>query len=166
MHGKYLGLPTIFDKSMKISFATLRDRVWKKLQGWKEKLLSKARKEVLIKAVILVIQTYAMSCFKLPTGLCKDISGIIRRFWWGIPKERCGICWKSWEYLCRPKDWGGLGFRDFEIFNQAMLAKQIWRLHSRKDSLIARVFKARYYPHSDIWKAKVGYHPSLGWRNI
>ena len=110
MHGKYLGLPTIFDKSKKISFTTLRDRVWKKLQGWKEKLLSRAGKEILIKIVIQVIPTYAMSCFKLPVGLCKDISGIIRRFWWGIPKERRGICWKSWEYLCRPKVFVRLGF--------------------------------------------------------
>lgn len=53
MHGKYLGLPTIFDKSKKISFAALRDRVWKKLQAWKEKLLSRAGKEVLINSLML-----------------------------------------------------------------------------------------------------------------
>ena len=52
MHGKYLGLPTIFDKSKKISFTAVRDRVWKKLQGWKEKLLSRAGKGVLIKVVV------------------------------------------------------------------------------------------------------------------
>lgn len=46
MHGKYLGLPTMFDQSKRISFAALRDRVWKKLQGWKEKLLSRAGKPV------------------------------------------------------------------------------------------------------------------------
>ena len=72
MHGKYLGLPMIFDKSKKIFFATLRNWVWKKLQGWKEKLLSRARKEVLIKTVVQTIPSFAMSCFQLPFGLCKD----------------------------------------------------------------------------------------------
>lgn len=166
IHGKYLGLPTIFDKSKRISLAVIRDRIWKKLQGWKEKLLSRAGKEVLIKAVIQAIPTYAMSCFKLVGALCKDISSIIRRFWWGIPKNHWGICWRSWETLCRPKENGGLGFRDFEIFNQAILAKQFWRIHSRPDSLIARIFKARYFPHGNIWRAKVDSYPSFGWRSI
>lgn len=35
-HDKYLGLPTIFDRSKKISFSGIRDRIWKKLQGWKK----------------------------------------------------------------------------------------------------------------------------------
>ena len=56
------------------------------------------------------IPTFAMSCFKLFISLCKDIECLIHRFWWGIPKERKGICWKSWAHLCCPKDYGCLGF--------------------------------------------------------
>ena len=53
------------------------------MQGWKEKLLSQAGKEVMIKAVIQSIPAHSMSVFKLPVSLCKEIEMMIRRFWWG-----------------------------------------------------------------------------------
>jgi len=51
-------------------FAYLKERVWKHIQGWKEKLLSKAGKEMLIMAVAQAIPSYAMSCFDLTKSLC------------------------------------------------------------------------------------------------
>ena len=65
------------------SFDYIKERVWRTLQGWKEKLLSQARREVLIKAVVQAIPTFTMSCFKLPMGLCDEIEKLIRKFWWG-----------------------------------------------------------------------------------
>ena len=47
----YLGLPMLLGRSKYQAFSFLKERVWKKIQGWKGKLLSKARKEVLIKAM-------------------------------------------------------------------------------------------------------------------
>ena len=61
------------------------------MQGWKEKLLSKAGKEVMIKAVVQSIPTYSMSVFKLPIGLCKDIKAMIRKFWWGKGSKKKSI---------------------------------------------------------------------------
>ena len=46
----YLGLPTLIGRSKYQAFAFLKDKVWKKLQGWKGIILSRAGK-VLIKAV-------------------------------------------------------------------------------------------------------------------
>ena len=38
----YLGLPSLVGRDKKRSFSLIKERIWKKLKGWKEKLLSKA----------------------------------------------------------------------------------------------------------------------------
>ena len=57
------------------------------MQEWKEKLLSQADKEVMIKAVVQSISTYSMSFFWLTIGLLKDIEAMIRKFWWGCSEN-------------------------------------------------------------------------------
>lgn len=54
-------------------FSELLDQMWKKLQGWKEKFLSRAGKEVFLKAVIQAIPTYLMCVYKLPAGVVQSI---------------------------------------------------------------------------------------------
>jgi hypothetical protein len=59
-----------------------------------------------------------------------------------------------------------MGFRDLALFNQAMLAKQGWRLLTDPNSLCARVLKGRYYPQSDFWNATKLRSASYTWRSI
>ena len=78
---KYLGLPAVVGRNRSASLNFIKERVWGKIQGWKEKMLSQAGKEVLLKAIVQAIPTFAMSCFRLPVGLCRDIEMMIRKFW-------------------------------------------------------------------------------------
>lgn len=68
--------------------------------------------------------------------------------------------------MTKPKSLGGLGFRDMEIFNLALLSRQAWRLLQEPDSLSARLLKAIYYPNTSIPEAELGSRPSQIWRAI
>jgi hypothetical protein len=68
--------------------------------------------------------------------------------------------------MTQPKFAGGLGFRDIELFNLALLARQAWRILQVPDSLSARVLKAVYFSNGDIILAELGSHPSRIWRSI
>ena len=48
---KYIGMPSDVGTSVSGAFKHLKDRVWKRVQGWMEMLLSATGKEFLIKAV-------------------------------------------------------------------------------------------------------------------
>ena len=98
---RYLGLPSFLGKGKKASFNYIKEKVWRKLQGWEGKLLSQAGREVLIKSVIQVIPTYTMGCFKIPIGLCNEIEGLIKKFWWGQRGDRRRIHWVKWEDMTR-----------------------------------------------------------------
>ena len=63
---KYLGLPAMIGRSKRVIFNGLKERIIQPLQGWKERYLSKAGQEVLIKAIAQAIPTYAMNCFRFP----------------------------------------------------------------------------------------------------
>ena len=109
---KYLGLPSFVERGKKASFNYIKERVWRKIQGWEVKLLSQAGRKVLIKSVIQAIPTYTMGCFKIPMGLCNEIEAMIKKIWWDQRGDRRKIHWIKWDELTKSKDVGGTGFRD------------------------------------------------------
>lgn len=59
-----------------------------------------------------------------------------------------------------------MGFRDIRAFNLALLAKQGWRIQKNLNSLVHRVFKAKYFAESSFLEAQLGRRPSDVWRSI
>jgi len=165
-YDRYLGLPAIIGRSRIATFNVIKERIWKRMNGWKEKFLSHAGKEILIKSVIQAMPTYTMSVFRLPKTLCRDINSMLGRFWWGNKENGSKVAWMAWSGLGRNKLDGGLGYRDLVNFNTALLAKQGWRFIKHPDTLVSSIFREKYFPSGDFLGSSLGSRPSYVWRSI
>ena len=112
------------------------------------------------------IPTYVMSVFRLPASVCDDLIKMMRQYWWGVENGKRKMAWLSWEKMMLPKAMGGTGFRDMRAFNQALLAKQAWRLLDSPDSLCARLLKAKYYPRGNLLDTVFSASSSAVWKGI
>lgn len=112
------------------------------------------------------IPSYAMQCFRLPKSITNGIAKMCRSFFWGQKDEEKKIAWVAWEKMFLPKKEGGLGIRDYDIFNRALLAKQAWRILTMPHSLMARVLKGKYFPSIAFLEASINPNASYTWKSI
>ena len=68
--------------------------------------------------------------------------------------------------MCKAKREAGMGFRDLQAFNLAMLANQGWWMLEEPSSLMAHLYKEKYFPNCDFLGASIGSNPSYAWRSI
>jgi hypothetical protein len=90
----------------------------------------------------------------------------VARFWWGGDDMKRKIYWRKWKDIAIPKNEGGMGFSDFQLFNQVMLAKQGWRLIMKPDSLCAKVLKGKYFHDTYFMDAKRKRNALHTWNTI
>lgn len=130
-------------------------------------MLSRAGKTIMLKSVAQAIPSYCMSCFLLPKMLCQDIEKMMNDFWWSSnSNNNRGIRWLSWEKMSMARNEGGLGFRNLYGFNVALLGKHCWNFLNKLNSLVSRVFKARYFPNTSFSLATRSGGASYIWSGI
>lgn len=107
-----------------------------------------------------------MSCFKIPQQTIGELTSVMSKFWWEKSPTVKGIPWVAWESQQFPKCQGGLGFKNLNKFNDALLAKQVWRLQLYPNSILAKLFKARYYKDTHLLQGTSKRYQSYGWSSI
>lgn len=120
MFNKYLG--SFMDegtRSRKI-FKDIQEKLPTKVSSWKSKLISQARRIVLIKSVLSSVPMYHLSYFALTDKEAKKCDSVLANLFQGNHVTGNSPHMIAWNKICQPKHRGGLGIRKFKDFNNAL----------------------------------------------
>ncbi|KAF7822992.1 ribonuclease H [Senna tora] len=92
-------------------------KIESKLSNWKAKLLSQAGRK---------------------------IESLMANFFWGHNENSPKIHLQNWQLLCRPKNEGGLALCNVQAFNEALMAKHLWRIMTEQNSLAVSSLSTKY----------------------
>lgn len=147
-------------------FQDIIDRVQNKLQGWKANLLSQVGRTTLISSVLQALPLYSFSCFRIPEFVCNKLDEIVRSFQWGHNVGDRKLHLLNQDKICQPREGEGLGVKKFKFLNQAMVAKQFWRIQHSPNSLLAKTYMAKYFPRTSLQEYRPKPHHFWSWKNI
>lgn len=102
----YIGMPLTVRKSGRSAYMPLIEKLEKKFQGWRCKIISRGGRLQLVTSVLSSIPIYFMSSFKLPKWVIKRLDRIRRDFLWGKNDGARGISLINWPTVCLPKELG------------------------------------------------------------
>ncbi|VFQ69372.1 unnamed protein product [Cuscuta campestris] len=143
---KYLGLPLTSQRASERDFAPLIETVDDNIRRWNTKTLTIAGRAKLIRSVIQGIQGFWLQAFPIHKSVLNRITSICRTFLWGNKFYKV-----AWDDICKPKEEGGLGLRNSEVWNQAVMAKNLWNIALRKETLWVQWVHSVYLHDRDIW---------------
>ena len=91
----------------------------------------------------------------------------LRNFFWSGGTHSKKLHRVRWDFIARPKEFGGLGVLDISIQNKALLTKWLWRLHDESEALWARIIRQKYLvKRIDNIFVSTSRHYSSVWRDI
>ncbi|KAF7808932.1 ribonuclease H [Senna tora] len=101
------------------------------------------------------------------------IESLMSKFFWGNNGDHSKIHLQKWRDLCKRKEQGckrkeqgGVALCDVYAFNQALLARHIWRIIDQKNMLIDSTLSAKYMEMSNWGNFLPRFNSSWRWKAI
>lgn len=164
---EYLGMHLFISSNKTKDFTFVKEKLKARISGWKSRCLSRMRRTSLIKVVAQSTMLYGMASLKFLKGLCDKMDSMVRKFWWNPNKSGNKIyTLVAWTELRKPLSDEGLGFRSFERFNEAIVAKLAWWVLPKRDSFYVTVLQAKHKVENNWLQARLAKSASFSWRGI
>ncbi|GAU49942.1 hypothetical protein TSUD_408370 [Trifolium subterraneum] len=167
---KFLGIPVGTNPRRQETWKPVVDAMIKRLNSWSSRQLSYGGRITLINSVLASLPLYFFSFFKAPCCVIKQLVRIQRNVLWGGGINYKKLCWVKWDQICLPKESGGLGVKNLELFNLALLSKWKWRLLSEGDAIWADLLRFRYghLPTQMLGREThlIGAKHSIWWKDV
>lgn len=113
-------------------------------------MLSFAGRVALLKLVLIFLPVYYLTVAEIPTKTINEMTKIARKFMWGKTGSGRYLSLIAWHKVCADVKDGGLGIREFKVFNHALLMKLVWQIASAADKVWVLILKAKYFPRGSF----------------
>jgi hypothetical protein len=150
---KYLGLPISWEKILVKDLDFVPEKLVKKLGSGCSSQTSSGGKAVLINSCLDNLATYAMSFYLLLENAHGKMDMVTARFFWEGWGDKKKYHIVKWEVLCKPKEYGGLGFTDFRTRNICLLNKWIYKLESGSQDIICQILTSKYLRDTGFYQS-------------
>ncbi|KAL2253455.1 UNVERIFIED_CONTAM: Retrovirus-related Pol polyprotein from type-2 retrotransposable element R2DM [Sesamum indicum] len=144
---RYLGIPLAAQRLSVTNYSPLVDQIANRISKWTSKSLSYAGRLELIRSVIQGVECFWLQVFPLPAAVIEKIHRLCRNFLWNSGRAPV-----AWEEICHPKEEGGLGIRHIQSWNVALLARVLWNIHRKADTLWVQWVNGVYLRGASIWE--------------
>lgn len=151
---RYLGLPLCTKKLSILNCEPLLQSIKNKISTWTIKYLSFADRQVLINIVIAGITNFWCSAFILPMEYITEINSMCSAYLWKGTLEGRHTARVAWETLTTPKEEGGLGLKNLELWNRTCSVKLLWLLIFRTESIWVAWIHHNVIKETNIWDIK------------
>lgn len=143
---RYLGVPMAAAAPTVMEFEPMLQAISSCVNAWKGSTLSYAGRLELMRSVLQGIQCFWLTVFPLPATVREQINRICRSFLWNSK-----VAPVAWCDVCLPREEGGLNIRDLKAWNLSLLAKLLWNICGKKDSLWIQWIHHQYLRGTSIW---------------
>lgn len=149
-HERYFGVPTLVEKSKTYIFTFVEIEFGK---------ISKVGRKLFIQNKLWGVNQISGAINPI---LCYGmLPPFLSHLWWdskaynpfllgGRDIDGKKIHWMGWKIISRNKREGNLGFHFMYDINLPLLAKQLRRILTNEESLMAMMMKAKYFPNLSI----------------
>ncbi|XP_074300288.1 uncharacterized protein LOC141631529 [Silene latifolia] len=162
----YLGMPIQTTRLKKRDCECLVDKICNRIYSYGARKFSYAGRLTLVKHVLNTLHSYWASVFVLPKGVILRIEATCRNFLWDGSTEYRRSPLVAWDMICRPKHEGGLGLKNQEVWNIAMVGRLVNWVATDKESLWVKWVKANYLKGREWQEYEPTSNSSWVWRRI